>query len=173
MAYTLNYADSKGRFDELVESHGVKVRFRVCCCTWLCCCCCSTEGISVSMHARAACSRALNPCWITEARCGCCARAHGCCFVPVLRGRHQSQRVVHLGMEAQVRTSWLMLSLPPVWPTAPGAAEQRSTSVAHHAIAAPPTLPACLLHMLKSVSRIRCAASLFDVHRRSWWTRDR
>ena len=25
MAYTLNYADDKGRFDELVESHGVKV----------------------------------------------------------------------------------------------------------------------------------------------------
>lgn len=25
MAYTLNYADDKGRFDELVESHGVKI----------------------------------------------------------------------------------------------------------------------------------------------------
>jgi iron-sulfur cluster assembly protein len=36
MAYTLNYADSKGRFDELVESHGVKVRdiSCLCCVEW-------------------------------------------------------------------------------------------------------------------------------------------
>ncbi len=96
------------------------------------------------MYARAACSRALNPCWITEARCGCSAHAHGCCLVLVLRGR---QWIVNVEMKAHAFTPTCMTHCP--WYLLSSAVHM----FAHHAVAVLATPPACLLHCAHACQR--------------------